>query len=62
MVSIEQAKLMAKQLRTSLSARNQDISHAQALELVSQQLGYKDWNTASALLAQPNIPSGVTPA
>ena len=60
MVSIEQAKLMAKQLRTSLSARNQDISHAQALELVSQQLGYKDWNTASALLAQANIPSDVT--
>ncbi|MCU1726028.1 VOC family protein [Pseudomonas sp. 7P_10.2_Bac1] len=61
MFSIEQAKHMAKQLRTSLCAAQHDISHSQALELVAQQLGYKDWNTASALLARDsNTPPGVT--
>ncbi|EJN22514.1 hypothetical protein PMI35_04857 [Pseudomonas sp. GM78] len=51
MFSIEQAKQMAKQLRASLEERNQSLSHSTALELVAQQLGYKDWNTASAMLA-----------
>jgi catechol 2,3-dioxygenase-like lactoylglutathione lyase family enzyme len=60
MISIEQAKQMAKTLRASLAARDQDVAHSTALELVAQQLGYKDWNTASALLAQDNSPP--TPA
>jgi hypothetical protein len=51
MFSIKQAKQMAKKLQTSLGVRNQEISHSSALEVVAQQLGYKDWNTASALLA-----------
>jgi catechol 2,3-dioxygenase-like lactoylglutathione lyase family enzyme len=50
MFSIEQAKQMAKQLRASLEELNQGLSHSTALELVAQQLGYKDWNTASAML------------
>lgn len=50
MLSIEQAKQMAKSLRTSLQARNLEVTHAIALELVARQLGYKDWNTASARL------------
>jgi len=40
MFSIEQAKQMAKRLRASLDARNQDVAHSTALELVAQQLGY----------------------
>lgn len=59
MISIEQAKQMAKRLRASLEARNQEASHSTALELVAHQLGFKDWNTASAMLpheaAQPVI-------
>lgn len=50
MSTIEHAKQMAKSLRASLEARNQPVTHSTALELVAQQLGYKDWNTASALL------------
>lgn len=50
MQSVEQAKKMAKALRVSLKSRQIPISHAVALELVAQQLGYKDWNTAFALL------------
>lgn len=60
MFSIEQAKQMAKQLRTSLEAREQQISHSAALELVAQQLGYKDWNTASARLLHENTQPAVT--
>ena len=60
MFSIEQAKQMAKQLRASLEERNQSLSHSTALELVAQQLGYKDWNTASAMLPRP-IPNPPPP-
>ncbi|MHC6225864.1 glyoxalase superfamily protein [Pseudomonas sp. X10] len=58
MLSIEKAKQMAKRLRAALEARNQEVPHSTALELVAQQLGYKDWNTASALL--PHAPSQPT--
>tara|TARA_R110001599_G_scaffold43151_4_gene129514 strand:+ start:275 stop:874 length:600 start_codon:yes stop_codon:yes gene_type:complete len=57
MLSIEQAKQMAKRLRASLEARNQEMNHSAALELVAQQLGYKDWNTASAMLPQEQTPA-----
>lgn len=60
MISIEQAKQMAKRLRTSLQAHNPSLTHSGALELVAQQLGYKDWNTASALLAHDTPASEVT--
>ncbi|MDQ0669323.1 hypothetical protein QF039_003623 [Pseudomonas sp. W2I6] len=50
MSSIQKAKQMAKSLRASLEKRNQEVSHSVALELVAQQLGYKDWNVASAML------------
>lgn len=55
MFSIEQAKQMAKRLRASLEARNQVVSHSMALELVAQQLGHKDWNTAAALLPEDAV-------
>ncbi|MGH8380808.1 glyoxalase superfamily protein [Pseudomonas sp.] len=60
MLSIEKAKQMAKSLRASLEARSQEVSHSTALELVAQQLGYKDWNTASALLPHENTLATVT--
>lgn len=52
MLSVEQAKKMAKALRASLESHQMPITHAAALEIVARQLGYKDWNTASALLLQ----------
>jgi catechol 2,3-dioxygenase-like lactoylglutathione lyase family enzyme len=52
MLSILKAKQMAKHLRASLEQHHQPVSHSTALELVAQQLGYKDWNTASALLPE----------
>ncbi|MHA6194050.1 glyoxalase superfamily protein [Pseudomonas wadenswilerensis] len=50
MTTIENAKQMAKRLRTSLAERNHELSDSAALEMVAHQLGYKDWNTASAML------------
>ncbi|MBA1203235.1 VOC family protein [Pseudomonas capeferrum] len=60
MSSIEKAKQMAKSLRASLEARNHEVSHSTALELVARQLGYKDWNTAAALLPPDNAPTAIT--
>ncbi|WP_227549964.1 glyoxalase superfamily protein [Raoultella sp. RIT712] len=51
MFSIAQAKLMATKLRAELASREVTISHSAALEIVSQQMGFRDWNTASATLA-----------
>jgi catechol 2,3-dioxygenase-like lactoylglutathione lyase family enzyme len=59
MSSITSAKQMAKALRTSLAAQQHEITHSAALELVAQQLGYKDWNTASAVLPESSTPTGI---
>lgn len=59
MISNEQAKQMAKRLRVSLQAHSPALSHAAALELVAQQLGYKDWNTAAALLPPDTPPAAI---
>lgn len=56
MSSIEQAKHMAAKLKSSLALRDLHISHSAALETVAHQLGYRDWNTASATLPA-HIPS-----
>lgn len=50
MQTIQDAKTMAKRLRSSLADRSQEISHSLALELVAAQLGYADWNTLAAKL------------
>jgi catechol 2,3-dioxygenase-like lactoylglutathione lyase family enzyme len=60
MSTITQAKTMAKLLRTSLAAQQHEISHSAALELVAQQLGFKDWNTASGVLPEGDAPAGIT--
>ncbi|WP_273808293.1 MULTISPECIES: glyoxalase superfamily protein [unclassified Pseudomonas] len=60
MFSIEQAKQMAKRLRASLEARNQETSQSTALELIAHQLGFKDWNTAFAMLPHEPVQLDIT--
>ncbi|MEH3077115.1 MAG: glyoxalase superfamily protein [Quadrisphaera sp.] len=55
-VDVETAKAAARALRKDLSARGVDLTHSAALELVAHQLGHRDWNTASALLAPGEEP------
>jgi hypothetical protein len=43
-------KAMAKFLRAALALQGVALSHSACLELVAQQLGYSDWNTAAAML------------
>lgn len=52
MTNVDQAKLMAKQLRAALSSDGIEIPHSKSLELVAKALGHADWNTASATLDQ----------
>lgn len=53
----EQAKARARELRARLSSAGTPISHSEALERVAHELGYRDWNTASARLSnEPDIP------
>jgi hypothetical protein len=52
--SVSQLKSQAKRLRSALAAKGREISHGQALELLSAQYGFKDWNTASAIASRPN--------
>jgi hypothetical protein len=60
MISIEQAKQMAKRLRADLLKADQDLSHSAALELVAHQLGHRDWNTAAAILPHDSTEPGIT--
>ena len=41
-------KAMAKSLRNALARQDVHLSHSQSLEVVAQQLGFKDWNTVAA--------------
>lgn len=50
-----QAKQRAAEIRAQEAARGQGISHSAALERVAAELGYRDWNTASARLS--NLPA-----
>lgn len=53
----EQAKLRARAIRDEYALRGTAISHSQALEKVAAELGYRDWNTASARLSNlPEVP------
>jgi hypothetical protein len=47
----DRAKLRARQIRLELAEKGEIISHGQALERVAAELGYRDWNTASARLS-----------
>lgn len=46
--TIDDMKAQAKRLRAELEIRGTPLSHAQALETVARQHGYRDWNTAHA--------------
>ena len=50
--SIPEAKRAAKALRAALAEAGTPVSHSQALELIAQQNGARDWNTLHARLAQ----------
>jgi len=52
--SVAQLKAQAKRLKAALAAKGQNLSHSQALELLSAQYGFKDWNTACATASRPN--------
>lgn len=43
---VEKLKQQAKRLRAQMES---DVSHSNALELLAHQMGFKDWNTLSAL-------------
>ncbi|HEX3405984.1 MAG TPA: glyoxalase superfamily protein [Caulobacteraceae bacterium] len=45
MTDTEQAKRMARALRSGLAARSIELTHSQSLELIAQCLGHADWNT-----------------
>lgn len=47
------AKAAARTLRADLADRHIEITHGKALELVAHQLGFRDWNTACAVLDRP---------
>lgn len=52
MPTIDDAKAMAKHLRTALAHRDIPLPHAACLEIVAAQIGQRDWNTAAATLSR----------
>lgn len=53
-------KQQARRLRSTLAGSGQAISHAQALEAVARQHGFRDWNTAAAHVpATPSKPNAL---
>lgn len=48
--TISEAKQEARHLRATLAEQGEAISHAQALERVAQQHGFRDWNAFHAVL------------
>lgn len=59
-LTLDDAKTAARSLRRTLAAADVTISHSRALEIVATQLGFTDWNTASAKLSAR--PAGFGPA
>ena len=47
--SIPDLKAQAKRLRSELSSPDNPMTHSRSLEILSHQLGFKDWNTLHAL-------------
>lgn len=52
--SLDVVKAQAKALRRALEAGGRPCTHAQALELVAQQHGARDWNTLHARISRSN--------
>lgn len=57
-LTLNDAKIAAQALRRSLATTDITVSHSRALEIVAQQLGFADWNTASAALTADRTDSG----
>lgn len=55
-----EAKENAKRLRAQLADQGTKIGHANSLELVAHQYGFRDWNTFHAAIADLS-PVGWTP-
>ncbi|MGD9477646.1 glyoxalase superfamily protein [Shinella sp. G-2] len=53
------AKAMAKAMRETLAARNIEISHSEALEIVARQFGVETWNILSAKIEAKLPENGV---
>jgi hypothetical protein len=48
-LSIDELKTQAKALRQSMAQDGHVMSHSKSLEILAKQLGYRNWNTLSAL-------------
>lgn len=57
--SLDDYKQQAKTLRTQLG--NSEISHAQALEIVARQHGFRNWNTLHGSLGNRPLVRTFTP-
>lgn len=57
MSSVETLKQQARRLRQSMAGDGVTLSHAQSLEAVAHQHGYRDWNTARARIGA-DAPNG----
>lgn len=55
-------KTQAKRLRAALAAQGQPMSHAQSLEVLARQHGFRNWNTLSAAASQHASQSTVSPS
>lgn len=53
------AKAMAKVLREALAARDVEITHSQALEIVARQFGMTSWNILSAKIEAGSKSNGI---
>ena len=53
------AKAMAKAMRETLAARNIEISHSEALEIVARQFGVETWNILSAKIEAKPPENGI---
>jgi len=49
---VKSLKSQAKNLRAALERGGRPISHSEALELVAQSHGLRDWNTANAVAVE----------
>lgn len=50
LASLAEAKAYARSLRRDMASTGDHITHARALEITAERMGYKDWNTLSARL------------
>jgi len=50
------SKAMAKAMREALAARDVNITHSEALEIVARQFGLASWNILSAKIDEETVP------